>query len=187
MFCLLLVTGVEQLQPAPGAAVQRSSGRCEGHRLVSSPARSPGLRRGNGGPLPSLLEHSDRTGVTEYRHRLTGLQPGLVQTRQRAGKTSTCTHSQIKCFSCSDFHHWCPPGQHTRLLPEPDPGVEIPITHAGGQAHRTFVPSALLGKSFSYILFPKNTAVYTYHDLNFVMMSMFIVSESQGMPTVLIS
>lgn len=103
-FCLLLlVTGVEQLQSAPCAAVQRSSGRCEGHRLVSSPARPAGLRRGNGGPLPSLLEHSDRTGVTEYRHRLTGLQPGLVQTCQRAGKTSTYTQSNQMLFPVLTF------------------------------------------------------------------------------------
>lgn len=103
-FCLLLlVTGVEQLQSAPCAAVQRSSGRCEGHRLVSSPARPAGLWRGNGGPLPSLLEHSDRTGVTEYRHRLTGLQPCLVQTRQRAGKTSTYTQSNQMLFPVLTF------------------------------------------------------------------------------------
>lgn len=42
--------------------------------------------------------------------------------------------------------HCCLAGQHTWLLPEPDPGVEISITHTGGQADRTFLPCALLGK-----------------------------------------
>lgn len=40
-----------------------------------------------------------------------------------------------------------PPGQHARLLAEPDPGVEVPISHAGGQAHRALVPRPLPGEA----------------------------------------
>lgn len=74
--------GVEQLQPPPGAAVQRPPGGGEGHRLVSAPARAAGFRGGHGRPLPALLEHSDGSGAAEHRHGLSGLQPGMVQARQ---------------------------------------------------------------------------------------------------------
>ena len=34
-------------------------------------------------------------------------------------------------------------GFDTRLLAEPDPGVEVPVARAGGQADRPLVPGAL--------------------------------------------
>jgi hypothetical protein len=40
----------------------------------------------------------------------------------------------------------CPPGEHTWLLAEPDPRVEIPIPHPGGQAHWALVPRPLPGE-----------------------------------------
>ena len=72
--------GVEQLQPSPHAAVQRSPGSSEGHRLVATPARAAGVRWRHRRPLPALLEHADGSGAAEHRHRLAGVQPGLVQT-----------------------------------------------------------------------------------------------------------
>lgn len=77
-----LVTCVEPLERPPGAAVHGALGRGESHRLVSPPARPAGLRGRHRRPLHPLLEHSDRPAVTVHRHRLSGLQPGLVQAHQ---------------------------------------------------------------------------------------------------------
>lgn len=38
-------------------------------------------------------------------------------------------------------------GEHSRLLSEPDPGVEVSVTNAGGQVDRTLLPSAVSGKT----------------------------------------
>ncbi|XP_028832281.1 fizzy-related protein homolog isoform X1 [Denticeps clupeoides] len=38
------------------------------------------------------------------------------------------------------------PGEHTWLLAEPDPGVEVPVPHTGRQADRPLVPRALPGR-----------------------------------------
>ena len=38
-------------------------------------------------------------------------------------------------------------GEHSRLLSEPDPGVEVPVTNTGGQADRTLLQSAVSGKT----------------------------------------
>ncbi len=76
---------LESLECVTDAAVHRTPGRSKGHRLVSSPTRAAGLRRGNGRPLHPLLEHSHSAATAVYRHRLTSLQPGLVQTHQRTG------------------------------------------------------------------------------------------------------
>lgn len=78
--------GVEQLQPSPRAAVQRPPGGSEGHRLVPPPTRAAGVGGRHRRPLPALLEHSDGSGAAEHGHWLAGLQPGVVQTRQRAGE-----------------------------------------------------------------------------------------------------
>lgn len=87
---------MEQLQPSTGAAVQRPPGSGEGHRLVSPPTRAAGVRGRHRRPLPALLEHADGSGAAEHRHGLSGLQPGMVQTRQRTGEeTHTHTHSQM--------------------------------------------------------------------------------------------
>lgn len=37
-------------------------------------------------------------------------------------------------------------GQHTRLFPEPDPGVEVSLSHSSGQTYRTFLQSTLPGQ-----------------------------------------
>lgn len=75
-------TGVEQLQPSPGAAVRRPLGGGEGDRLVSTPARAAGVRGRHRRPMPTLLEHANRSGAAEHGHGLAGLQPGMVQTCQ---------------------------------------------------------------------------------------------------------
>ncbi|KAG5851445.1 hypothetical protein ANANG_G00093510 [Anguilla anguilla] len=111
---------MEPLQPAAGAAVHRAPGGGEGHRLVPPPARPPGVRGGHGRPLRALLEHADGPAAAVHGHRLPGLQPGLVQARQRAG-------------------------EHARILSEPDPGVEVPVPHAGGQADGPLLQSPLPG------------------------------------------
>ena len=47
--------------------------------------------------------------------------------------------------------HWLAwvylPGEHSRLLPEPDLGVEVPLADPGGQADRTLLQGALPGKT----------------------------------------
>lgn len=40
-----------------------------------------------------------------------------------------------------------PTGEHARLLAEPDPGLEVPVSDAGGQADRPLLPGPLLGES----------------------------------------
>lgn len=37
-------------------------------------------------------------------------------------------------------------GEHSWLLPEPDPGVEVSVTDTGGQADGTLLQSAVSGK-----------------------------------------
>lgn len=37
-------------------------------------------------------------------------------------------------------------GQHTWILSESNPGVEVPLTYTSGQADWTFLPSAVPGK-----------------------------------------
>ena len=77
---------VEPLQRPPGAAVHRALGCSEGHRLVSPPARLTGLWWRHRRPLHPLLEHSDRPAAAVHRHRLSSLQPGLVQAHKRTGE-----------------------------------------------------------------------------------------------------
>lgn len=79
---------MEPLQRRPGAAVHGALGRRQGHRLVSSPARPAGLGRRHRRPLHPLLEHTDGSAAAVHRHRLTGLQPSLVQAHQRAGESA---------------------------------------------------------------------------------------------------
>lgn len=80
-YCNLLsaVTRVEPLKCPPSAAVHGALSCSEGHRLVSSPTRPVGLWRRHSRSLHPLLEHSDWPASAVHRHRLSGLQPGLVQ------------------------------------------------------------------------------------------------------------
>lgn len=80
--------GVEPFQPEPRAAIHGAPGCSESHRLVSTPARPPRLRRRHRRPLHPLLEHADRAAPAVHRHRLPGVQPGLVEARQRVGESS---------------------------------------------------------------------------------------------------
>lgn len=93
------VTGVEQLQPPARAAVQRPPRRRQSHRLVSPPARAAGVGRRHGRPLPALLEHADGSGSAEHRHRVSGVQPGLVQTRQRTGEATSQSQVLFHMFT----------------------------------------------------------------------------------------
>lgn len=93
VFCI--AAGVEQLESGACAAVQRAFSGSEGNRLVAPSAWPASVRRRHGRPLPALLEHAHRTGAAEHRHRLTGLQPGLVQTCQRAGER---TKNSVLCI-----------------------------------------------------------------------------------------
>lgn len=90
----LLASCLEPLKRPPSAAVHRALGCRKGHRLVSSPARTFGVRRWNCGPLYPLLEHADRTAAAVHRHWLPGLQPGLVQAHKRTG--------ELCCACCAD-------------------------------------------------------------------------------------
>lgn len=45
-------------------------------------------------------------------------------------------------FSLSFFE-----GEHSRLLSEPDPGVEVSVVNTGGQADRTLLQSVVFGKT----------------------------------------
>lgn len=49
------------------------------------------------------------------------------------------------------MHLVCVQGQHTRLLTESDPGVEIPLAHTGGQADWTLLSCALSGENAQMI------------------------------------
>lgn len=56
------------------------------------------------------------------------------------------------CFSFSTFVSYLIsislfPGEHSWLLSEPDPGVEVSVTNAGGKADRTLVQSAVSGEA----------------------------------------
>ena len=78
--------GVEPLGPEPSADLRGPPGGGEGHRLVPPPTRPAGVRRRHGRPLHPLLEHPDLPATAVHGHRLTGLQSGLVQARQRTGR-----------------------------------------------------------------------------------------------------
>ena len=43
-----------------------------------------------------------------------------------------------------------PTGQHSRLFPEPDPGVEVSISNSSSQTHRPFLQSTLPGQYIVY-------------------------------------
>lgn len=77
--CPAAAACVEPLKCPPSAAVHRALSRRESHRLVPTPARAVGLRRGHCRPLHPLLEHTDRPAPAVHRHWVAGLQPGLVQ------------------------------------------------------------------------------------------------------------
>lgn len=77
--CPAVAACVEPLKCPPSAAVHRALSRRESHRLVPTPARAAGLRRGHCRPLHPLLEHTDRPAPAVHRHWVAGLQPGLVQ------------------------------------------------------------------------------------------------------------
>ncbi len=49
------------------------------------------------------------------------------------------------CFSLIAFLWFT--GEHSRLLSEPDPGVEVSVTNAGGQVDWTLLQSAVSGKT----------------------------------------
>lgn len=42
---------------------------------------------------------------------------------------------------------FCPLGEHTRLLTEPDPGLEVPLSDPGGQADRALLSGPVPGES----------------------------------------
>lgn len=76
--CPAVAACVEPLKCPPSAAVHRALSRRESHRLVPTPARTAGLRRGHCWPLYPLLEHTDRPAPAVHGHWVAGLQPGLV-------------------------------------------------------------------------------------------------------------
>jgi len=164
---LPVVTRVEPLERPPGAAVHGAPGCSEGHRLVSPPARPAGLRRRHRRPLHPLLEHSDRPALTVHRHRVSGLQPGLVQAHKWTGESPIAQHhlnyiSIVKLLFAQQqlstklrrllnvlVNMWktlFSAGQHTWLFTEPDPGVEVSLSHSSGQAYWTFLQSTLPGQ-----------------------------------------
>lgn len=63
---IFAAVSVEPLQRVAYAAVHRAPGCSESHRLVSSPARVARLRRGNGGSLHTLLEHTYSAATTVH-------------------------------------------------------------------------------------------------------------------------
>lgn len=99
-FPVSIATCVEPLKRAARAAIHRALGCSEGHRLVAPPARPAGLRWRHGWPLHPLLEHSDRPAAAVHRHRLSGLQPGLVQAHQWTGESSDADAVDVKENSC---------------------------------------------------------------------------------------
>lgn len=50
-------------------------------------------------------------------------------------------------FSFSYFHVLFFEGEHSWLLSEPDPGVEVSVVNTGGQADRTLLQSVVFGKT----------------------------------------
>mmetsp|Transcript_50450 Transcript_50450/g.161456 ORF Transcript_50450/g.161456 Transcript_50450/m.161456 type:complete len:260 (-) Transcript_50450:100-879(-) len=102
------------------ATVQRALGGGQGHLVVPAPARAARVGGGHGGPLRALLEHVDQQRAAVRGHGEPGLQPRVVQERQRAG-------------------------EHARVQPEPDHRVALPHHDQARHAHGAHAAGALPG------------------------------------------
>ena len=111
---------VEPAVDAAGGEVQRAHGCREGDRVVPAPARAAGIGRGDGGPVHPVLEHGDEHGAELLRHGEPGVQPGVVEERERAG-------------------------EHARVFAEPDHRVEVPDDVEAGDADGAHNAGAVSG------------------------------------------
>lgn len=99
---------VEPHQQWPCADLHRPPGSSQGHRMVTSSAWLAGVRGWHSWPLCPLLEYTDRSAAAVCWHRLTGLQPGLVQTLQWTGKflRSFCSPHRLSLGKSNRQNKW---------------------------------------------------------------------------------